>query len=201
MNRPIPSDLLIETSLAALPEPETATTFDVGEAGAGFGLSKLSPVHAAMLSAAISNEGRMMAPHIVRRARDAKGNIVYQAEPRLIGTPMDPASASKMMTLLKATVLQGTSRSHFLRRDTKRFRAEIGGKTGTLRDLEERKTLYTWFSGVGAAGDGEPGLALGVLVASPVNWLVRASSVASNSLGKYYAIHQDEDRFARGQKN
>lgn len=206
LNRPIPSDLVLDTSVAALPELETATTFDVGEAGAGFGFSKLTPVHAALLSAAVANGGKMMAPHLVRRARDRQGKIVYEASPREIGAPLTPTSATKMMVLMKATVLQGTSRSHFMRRNTRKFRAEVGGKTGTLRDLEDRKTLYTWFSGVGGIGNEERELALGVLVASPVNWLVRASSLASNSLGRYYALRpainmRDNAQDSEGRQN
>jgi cell division protein FtsI/penicillin-binding protein 2 len=207
LNRPIPSDLVIETSVAALPELETATTFDVGEAGAGFGFSKITPIHAALLSAALANQGKLMAPHLVQRAFDSDGNLVYEAKPLEIGAPLLPESADKMMVLMRATVLEGTSRSHFMRRGTRRFRTEIGGKTGTLRDLEDRKTLYTWFSGVGGGTGAEANkLALGVLVASPINWLVRASSVASNSLGRYYALRNsahaaDQEQRSSGRRN
>jgi peptidoglycan glycosyltransferase len=201
MNRPIPSDLLLETSLAAIPELESATMFDVGEAGAGFGFTKLTPVHAALLSAAIANEGRMMAPHLVKRAMDASGNVVYTAEPREIGSPIAKETASKMMVLMKATVWSGTSRSQFMRRDTRNFRTEIGGKTGTLRDMEDRKTLYTWFSGVGSGNEVPASLAVGVLVASPVNWIVRASSVAQYGFSQFYESKRKSERIARGRKN
>lgn len=201
MNRPIPSDLLLETSLAAIPELESATMFDVGEAGAGFGFTKLTPVHAALLSATIANSGRMMAPHLVKRAMDAAGSVVYQAEPREIGSPVTEETASKMMVLMKATVWSGTSRSQFMRRETRNFRTEIGGKTGTLRDMEDRKTLYTWFSGAGTGNDVPASLAVAVLVASPVNWVVRASSVAQYGFGQFYESERKNERLARGRKN
>lgn len=143
----------------------------------------------------------MMAPHIVKRATDAAGNVVYTAEPREIGSPITQETASKMMVLMKATVWSGTSRSQFMRRDTRNFRTEIGGKTGTLRDMEDRKTLYTWFSGVGSGNEVPANLAVGVLVASPVNWIVRASSVAQYGFSQFYESERKSERLARGRKN
>jgi peptidoglycan glycosyltransferase len=201
MNRPIPSDMVLETSLAALPQLDTATAYDVGEAGAGFGFSKLNPVHATLLSAAVANHGKLMAPHLVKRAFDANGKLVYEAQPREIGTVMSPSTAEKMMELMKATVRSGTSRRHFLRRSTREQRGDIGGKTGTLKDMEDRKTLYTWFTGIGPGSGPEESVSVGVLVASPTDWLVRASSVAQDSLGQFYYVEKMKKRVARGHKN
>lgn len=201
MNRPIPSDIVLETSLAALPHLDTATAYDVGEAGAGFGFSKLNPVHSALLSAAVANDGKLMAPYLVKRAFDSDGKVVYEGRPHEIGSVMSPETAKKMMVLMKATVRTGTSRSHFLRRSTREQRGEIGGKTGTLRDMEDRKTLYTWFTGIGPGSVADEPVSVGVVVASPVDWLVRASSVAQDSLGQFYYLEKTKKRIARGQRN
>ena len=47
-NKPIPSDVKLQTSMFLLPDPDTATPQEVAEAGAGFGATKLNPVHAAL---------------------------------------------------------------------------------------------------------------------------------------------------------
>lgn len=201
MNRPIPSDIVLETSLAALPQLDTATAYDVGEAGAGFGFSKLNPVHSALLSAAVANDGKLMAPYLVKRAFDSDGKLVYERQPTQIGSVMSPETAKKMMVLMKTTVRAGTSRSHFLRRSTRQQRREIGGKTGTLRDMEDRKTLYTWFTGIGPGSVADEPVSVGVVVASPLDWLVRASSVAQDSLGQFYYLEKMKKRIARGQRN
>ncbi len=190
-NRPIPSDLRIETSAALMPALEMATALEVGEAGAGFGASKISPVHSAMLSAAAGNAGVMMAPYLVDSAFDSSGKQVYTATPLEISRIFSKKTADKMQRLMQETILAGTSRKYFRRRGTAGERFEIGGKTGTLSDAEERGTLYTWFSGV-APLESPQNVAIGTVVASPKNWVVRASSLAQISLSQYLKIERQE---------
>ncbi|MBM3381990.1 MAG: hypothetical protein FJY29_06060 [Betaproteobacteria bacterium] len=192
-NRPIPSDLRIETSAALIPALEMATALEVGEAGAGFGSSKISPVHAAMLSAAAGNAGVMMAPYLVEAAYDTSGKQIYTGSPLEISRIFTKRTADKMQRLMQETVLSGTSRRYFRRKGTAGDRFEIGGKTGTLSDAEERGTLYTWFSGI-APLESPQNVAIGTLVASPKNWVVRASSLAQISLAQYLKIER-QDRY------
>lgn len=194
-NRPIPSDMRIETSAALMPALEMATALEVGEAGAGFGSSKISPVHAAMLSAAAGNAGVMMAPYLVDAAYDSSGKQIYTGSPLEISRIFTKRTADKMQRLMQETVLSGTSRRYFRRKGTAGDRFEIGGKTGTLSDAEERGTLYTWFSGI-APLESPQNVAIGTLVASPKNWVVRASSLAQISLAQYLKIErQDRVKF------
>jgi cell division protein FtsI/penicillin-binding protein 2 len=190
-NRPIPSDLRIETSAALMPALEMATALEVGEAGAGFGASKISPVHAAMLSAAAGNAGVLMAPYLVEAAYDSTGKQVYSATPLEISRIFSKKTADKMQRLMQETILAGTSRKYFRRKGTAGDRFEIGGKTGTLSDAEERGTLYTWFSGV-APLESPQNVAIGTVVASPKNWVVRASSIAQISLSQYLKIDRQD---------
>lgn len=192
-NRPIPSDLRIETSAALMPALEMATALEVGEAGAGFGSSKISPVHAAMLSAAAGNSGILMAPYLVEAAYDSSGKQVYTGAPLEISRIFTKRTADKMQRLMQETVLSGTSRRYFRRKGTAGDRFEIGGKTGTLSDAEERGTLYTWFSGI-APLESPQNVAIGTVVASPKNWVVRASSLAQISLAQYLKIER-QDRY------
>lgn len=192
-NRPIPSDLRIETSAALMPALEMATALEVGEAGAGFGASKLSPVHAAMLSAAAGNAGVLMAPFLVDAAYDSTGKQVYTATPLEISRIFSKKTADKMQRLMQETILAGTSRKYFRRKGTAGDRFEIGGKTGTLSDAEERGTLYTWFSGV-APLESPQNVAIGTVVASPKNWVVRASSLAQISLAQYLKLDRQDRR-------
>jgi peptidoglycan glycosyltransferase len=190
-NRPIPSDLRIETSAALMPALEMATALEVGEAGAGFGSSKISPVHAAMLSAAAGNAGILMAPYLVEAAYDSSGKQIYTGSPLEISRIFTKRTADKMQRLMQETVLSGTSRRYFRRKGTAGDRFEIGGKTGTLSDAEERGTLYTWFSGI-APLESPQNVAIGTLVASPKNWVVRASSLAQISLAQYLKIERQD---------
>ncbi|MFZ9520795.1 MAG: penicillin-binding transpeptidase domain-containing protein, partial [Silvanigrellaceae bacterium] len=192
-NRPIPSDLRIETSAALMPALEMATALEVGEAGAGFGASKISPVHAALLSAAAGNAGVLMAPFLVDSAFDSSGKQIYSATPLEISRIFSKKTADRMQRLMQETILAGTSRKYFRRKGTAVDRFEIGGKTGTLSDAEERGTLYTWFSGV-APLESPQNVAIGTVVASPKNWVTRASSLAQISLAQYLKIDRQDKR-------
>lgn len=193
-NRPIPSDLKIETSAALLPELDSATAQEVGEAGAGFGGSKLSPIHSAMLSAPSVNNGIMMAPYIVDAAFDSKGKEVYKAKPLEISKVYsNPDMNDKMLELYKATIMSGTSRRSFRRNPDKR---EVGGKTGTLSDAEDRGTLYTWFSGI-APMRGPESVALSTLSMSPQNWVVRASELANAGILGKHRIERQAKKYSR----
>ncbi|KAB8030814.1 penicillin-binding transpeptidase domain-containing protein [Fluviispira multicolorata] len=194
-NKPIPSDLKLQTSMFLLPDPDTATPQEVAEAGAGFGATKLNPVHAALLSATVNNHGIMMAPYLVEAAYNSDGKEVYRAKPMQIGRIISQQTASKIETLMLATISSGTSRRTFHKAGTRADANEIGGKTGTLLDPENRDVLYTWFSGI-APLNSPNSIAIGTVVASPQNWVVRASSVAQTTLADYLKFEKNDSRVA-----
>jgi penicillin-binding protein A len=194
-NKPIPSDIKLQTSMFLLPDPDTATPQEVAEAGAGFGATRLNPIHAALLSATINNHGIMMAPYLVEAAFNSDGKEIYRAKPMQIGRVISPQTASKIETLMLATIASGTSRRTFHKAGTRADVDEIGGKTGTLLDPENRDVLYTWFSGI-APLNSPNSIAIGTVVASPQNWVVRASSVAQTTLADYLRLERSDSRVA-----
>ncbi len=189
-NKPIPSDIKIQTSLFLLPDIETATPQEIAEAGAGFGATKLSPIHAALLSATVANGGIMMAPHLIAAAFDKNGKEIYRSSPTQIGRVISAETAEKLSVLMLATTSTGTSRGVFHRVGTRANIDDIGGKTGTLLDLENRQLLYTWFSGVAFMSLPE-NIAIGTVVASRQNYIIRANSVAQNTIAAYSKIQKN----------
>ncbi len=189
-NHPIPSDFRIQTSQFVLPESESATAQEVAEAGAGFGATKLSPIHAALLSATIQNKGLMMAPYIVDIAFNSNGQEIYRAQSVKINQIILPQTADKIQTLMQETISSGTSRRAFHKKGTRYEIDEIGGKTGTLLDPENRDVLYTWFSGI-APINSPSSIAIGTVVASFQNYVVRANNVAQTTLAEYFRIEKN----------
>ncbi|APJ02523.1 penicillin-binding transpeptidase domain-containing protein [Silvanigrella aquatica] len=194
-NKPIPSDVKLQTSMFLLPDPDTATPQEVAEAGAGFGATRLNPIHAALLSATVNNHGIMMAPYLIEAAYNSDGKEVYRAKPMQIGRVITAQTASKIETLMLATISSGTSRRTFHKAGTRADANEIGGKTGTLLDPENRDVLYTWFSGI-APLNSPNSIAIGTVVASPQNWVIRASSVAQTTLADYLKFERSDSRVA-----
>lgn len=188
-NRPIPSDIKIQTSLFLLPDAETATPQEIAEAGSGFGATKLSPIHAALLSATIANGGIMMAPYLIEAAYNESGAEIYRAKPTQIGQVVSAETANKISTLMLATTSLGTSRHVFSKSNTQANIDDIGGKTGTLLDLENKRLLYTWFSGI-ASINSPQSIAIGTVVASYQNYVVRANAVAQTTIAEYLKIQK-----------
>ncbi|MBX9703638.1 MAG: hypothetical protein K2X39_05750, partial [Silvanigrellaceae bacterium] len=194
-NKPIPSDIKLQTSLFLLPSVHSATPQEVAEAGAGFSPSRISPVHAALLAAVVGNNGIMMAPYLVESAYDAHGKLVYSAKPQQVSHVFSSQTAEKIKILMQETIASGTGRMYFRKNGTRDEIAEIGGKTGTLSDPENRDILYNWFSGI-APLSSPNSVAIGTFVASPNNWVIRASSIAQKTLANYLKIERDEQRVA-----
>ncbi len=183
-NKPLKSDLHLETSLALHPSLETATSLEVAESGAGFGSSKISSIHAALLSAPAGNKGAMPVPKIVEEVINGKGVSIYKLVPETLSQVYSETTSQKMLYLMQETTLTGTSRKFFRRRQNSKLRFEMGGKTGTLSDAEERGTLYTWFSGI-APLESEQNISIGALVSSPKTHVVRASMIGQQILAAY----------------
>lgn len=180
-NRPIPSDLEFATSRIFLPDPTETTVQEVGLVGAGFGISRLSPLHAALMSSAMASDGHVRAPYLVAEAYDSSGELIYEGEPRDLGVALSMKTVEKMKALMDDTVEAGTGRRDFSRFEKGYPGIDVSGKTGTLLDLEDRQVMYTWFTGNFPLPGGRMA-SIGVLVGSPQTWIVRASSVAGRAV-------------------
>jgi|JFJP01.1.fsa_nt_gi peptidoglycan glycosyltransferase len=180
-NSPILTDLEIEPSYMDIPDPSQASPKEVGELGAGFAPSRISPIHAALLSQTVGFGGKMMTPYIVSNIYK-EGKLVYTGVPKVLSDVFKESTSNQLISMMQETVLTGTSRRYF--RSEKKFRFDIAGKTGTLKDMDNRNVLHTWFSGIAPLGGRNP-IAISVLVSSPTNNPIRASEVARKTLSEY----------------
>src|SRR3546814_13064539 len=79
----------------------------------------------AMVSAAVANQGKVMAPHVLDHVRDTDGNVVDTFDPEVWTTAMDAGAAAIMRGAMLGVVTDGTAS----RLSIPGF--EVGGKTGT----------------------------------------------------------------------
>ena len=92
----IPFDVPVEPSHLDVP----ADALEFARTAAGFWHSTLSPMHGALLAAAIANHGEMPAPTLVERAFDAKGKemprevAVSVAQDRTVWSAWTPRARS-----------------------------------------------------------------------------------------------------------
>lgn len=146
----------------------------------------ISPLHGAMMAAAVLNEGRLVEPSIVDRIVDSQGEILYQWSPVSEQQAMSPEASSILNQLMQTTVSSGTSHKSFrgYRRDSILSHLQIGGKTGSI-DNRTHDQRFDWFVGFAKGPQDENKLAIAVMVAHQDYIGIRASRYARMAM-KYY---------------
>ncbi|MBF0551435.1 MAG: hypothetical protein HQK60_12970 [Deltaproteobacteria bacterium] len=182
-NRPITFELPLEKSTAEVP----ADDYPLAKVASGYNReTSLSPIHGAMLAAAVANSGIMIEPTFIKKITDQSGNVVYYGRPTCLGRIMSPRTAAEMKVLMSATITQGTCASFFRQavRTSNLCNVSLGGKTGTMFS-SDGALKYNWFSGYGIDHDGKE-IAISVLVINRASIRVKAKNVAGMALRHYF---------------
>ena len=176
-NQNIYADFYVPKSAMQLDENDD---WGVVEAASGYNRSTtLSPVHGALLAAAVANDGMMMEPFLVKTISDDKDQILYQAKPKTFSEPISPRASQDLKTLMEATITKGTSRKSFRKILKHKLYggATFGGKTGSLMGKSpEGKT--DWF--VGYMEHNGRRIALASVFVHKKIWRLRSSQMASS---------------------
>jgi cell division protein FtsI/penicillin-binding protein 2 len=145
---------------------------------------KISPLHAAVIMAAIANDGRMMSPSLTDQVVD-KGGAVKQAHtPRELRRLVTPETAASLTRMLSSTVTSGTSRRAFHDRQGRpRLDVNVAAKTGSI-DGRDPKGHYSWFAAF--APIRQPRIALVALVINQDRWRIKASQVGEQALEEFF---------------
>jgi peptidoglycan glycosyltransferase len=183
-NRAIPFELPLSVSNVAVPEDE----FGLAEIASGFNKRTLiSPLHAALITAAVANNGTMMTPWLVKTIRDGSGKTLYQASPSELGKPIQERTAEELRILMADTTVAGTCRTAFrpLRRKKSFREIALGAKTGTINDrLDQYK--YDWLAAYALPLNGGDGLCLTVLAIHGKKLGIRANDLARYILNYHF---------------
>ncbi|HEY5668858.1 MAG TPA: penicillin-binding transpeptidase domain-containing protein, partial [Anaerolineales bacterium] len=94
---------------------------DLGTNAFGQGVA-VTPLQLAVASAAIANDGKLMAPHIVKAV--VKDNQQFDTQPRLIGMPISSKTANTLTEMLASSLEKEAS-------DALVEGYRVAGKTGT----------------------------------------------------------------------
>jgi cell division protein FtsI/penicillin-binding protein 2 len=176
-NRPI-WDQPVEQSSAQIPDKDEKKMLDFAKSASGFGQVRLSPMHAAVIAAAVGNGGVAVEPSMID-AIDGEG-VASTNETRLL----NKETAEALRDMMKLTVSKGTATSAFReRRRNILGDIEVAGKTGSLSDHGRHFKDYSWF--VGFAPADEPKIAVAVVIVNGMKWRVHAPFVAREALKAY----------------
>jgi peptidoglycan glycosyltransferase len=78
--------------------------------GFGQGNTAMVPLHMAMVASTVANGGVMMKPHVIDATLDHDGGVLSRTAPSVWKTPILPATADTLTTLMIGVVNQGTAR-------------------------------------------------------------------------------------------
>lgn len=194
----IPFGLPVEVSRGEVPRDE----YNLARTGAGFGEVYVSPLHMAMVMAAIGSSGEMPQPFLVERIEEPGGEALYEASPSKWRDTVTPETAEALLRMMVKTIEIGTSHRAFgspsstpLLQDM-----EVAGKTGSVSGWSPRMR-FEWFAGV-APVEG-PMLAVAALVVNSSRWKIKGSYVGKEAFSSYFGYpHSNPPSYkkARGKK-
>ncbi len=181
-NHPIRADVPVQTGYAKISSEDP---WSVVEAASGYTRENtMSPLHGALIAAAVANDGVMMEPYLVDSLHNERGETMYRGEPQQASVVVEPQSAEDLRELFQQTVRSGTSRRSF--RQIVRRRSyddvEFGGKTGSLMGADPHGKC-DWF--VGYARYRDQRIAVAALTVNEKKWKVKSSMLAKLFFQKY----------------
>lgn len=179
-NREIPTEFLTDVSEAEFVDDD----IERAKTAAGFWHVNLSPMHGALIAAAIENDGIMMTPILIDEITDAQGTVLYTAKPRPWLVSMHADRAKVLARLGENTTREGTARKMFASRKGWRQGVRVGGKTGTLSNKQPFYT-YNWFVGWGS--DAKSQIAVGALIVNSEKWWIKGSHVAARAMKTHFS--------------
>lgn len=115
---------------------------------------RITPLHMAMVTAAVANGGEMMAPFLVQTVLDSGGEPVIETEPTTWRRAMSESTASIISQLMTDVVNSGTGTAAQVPG------TNVAGKTGTAQ--VPGQPPHAWF--VGFAPAEQPTIAIAVIV-------------------------------------
>lgn len=145
----------------------------------GQGQLLMTPLHVAMMGAAVANGGKMMTPYLVDTITTSSGITIGNTKPSLFATPMSRSCANYIAGLMCKVVESGTGRGAQI------SGISVAGKTGTAENETDKD--HAWF--VGYAPADNPKIAVAVILeydggAGGTN----AAPIARNVMRKYLGM-------------
>lgn len=178
-NQVVPFPLLNDASVASVPR----NRLERARMAAGFWHTRLTPLHGALIAAAVAGDGNLPMPRLVRRLEGPDGRVIDAPDRGPLSRAMKPETARSLRKMMARTITHGTGRRAFAKWPKSLGHIGVGGKTGTLA-IRTPYTAYTWF--VGFAPVDDPQVAIAVMVGNGELWWQRAIDIGRDVLADYF---------------
>ena len=167
----------------------TDDPYNWAELACGFNRkTTISPLHGALMAAAVANDGQLVEPTIIDRITDEQGQVVYTGTLKKLAQVISPEAAQTLSRMMTSTIRSGTCKKVFrgYRKDKVLSRLTIGGKSGSI-DSRGHDARYDWFVGFAEEKEGSGKIALAVLVAHEKYIGLRAAYYARLAIKRYFS--------------
>lgn len=174
-NQSLPLNLLNNASKFSLKDSESL--WDVLQTSIGQGKTVTTPLHNAMIAAAVANGGVMMKPYVLDHVENVDGVTVQTYGSETWRTVMSAEEASALKDMMRAVVEYGTGSN------AEGDGYTVAGKTGSAEWASDRDT-HAWF--VGFANVEDPEIVVSVLVEEGGSGGSVAAPIARAVFDAYY---------------
>ncbi|RBY92624.1 penicillin-binding protein 2 [Blastococcus sp. TF02A-30] len=126
---------------------------ELGVASIGQQSVQMTPLQAAMIAAAVANDGRLMKPHLVDQLLAPDLTVIDETDPEEFSRPISEEVAGQLTEMMTSVVANGSGRAARI------SGVQVAGKTGTA---ENSGPDHNWF--IGFAPADEPRIAVAVFI-------------------------------------
>lgn len=181
------SDLMKEIGISKSTFIMPESGYNLAEIASGFNKdTQMSPVHCALLSSTIANDGLLIYPRLVESLHDKENNIVWNndIEKKQV---IKKEVTSEIRELMRATIDKGTASRKFRSLKKKiRNKLEIGGKTGSITGGFPHGKR-DWFTSYAIPEDKkDAGISVCVMNINFKKWYVKSTKLAQEIIQYYY---------------
>ncbi|MDY3086812.1 MAG: penicillin-binding transpeptidase domain-containing protein [Blautia sp.] len=153
-------------------------TSTVMQTAIGQGETLVSPMHMALITAAVANNGMLMKPYLIDRIENDSGDLVKRTQSSTYKRLMSSNEANLLGKMMRQVVTSGTASALNGRSYT------VAGKTGSA-EFNEQGDSHSWF--VGYTNVDNPELVIAVIVENGGAGSEAAVPIAGQVFDAYYA--------------
>ncbi len=174
-NRPLPARIVNNPSSFMLAVGESGVK-ETMQTAIGQGRTLITPLHNAMIAAAVANGGVMMKPYVIDRVESTGGRVIKGYIPEEVAAVMTAKEADYLKSIMRGVVTDGTASK------LNSMNVKAAGKTGTAE--QEGKESHAWFIGFAPVND--PKIAISVIVENKGSGSEYALPIAEKVFDAYF---------------